>query len=218
MHFEVFNDKAIYMYERRGSPKGSGTVRDIASLRARDKDPSAFLKRIVDGESENIVGFKLFPEHMNRSEQLHEFFERVLSDPRIRKVVLRRENHLDVCVSAMRAACTGEYLNKNLDDVQVHIKPQDFENYVYSYDSYYEFLQERLAGQQYVDITYEQLVSSPEEALLPVYKLLSASPSGGSAPASDIVQQSTTTRDRKVLNFEALRAAFLATDRAGDFE
>lgn len=57
------------------------------------------------------VGFKLFPEHMRRSAKHLEVAERVLQDPRIKKVVLVRENRLAVAVSKLRAASTGMLTN-----------------------------------------------------------------------------------------------------------
>jgi len=137
----------------------------------------------------------------------------------VRKVVLRRQNLMETCVSTVRATCTGEYLGKVLDDVRVWIKPQEFDLYARSSDDYYAFLRERLDGQDYVELTYEELVRDPASALRPVYDLLGVNAAlHGCAPlAIDITRQSTTATREKVVNFDALQAAFLLTSRASDF-
>lgn len=61
------------------------------------------------GTGTGAVGFKLFPEHMRRSEKHHEVAESVLRDPRVKKVVMMRENRLEVAVSKLRAASTGAF-------------------------------------------------------------------------------------------------------------
>ena len=221
MHFELYNDKAIFMYEPHGTAPGSGTVRDASRLAARDRAPLDFLKQAVAGMDERAVGFKLFPEHFKRSERLHTFVDGLLSDPTVRKVVLRRKNLLATCVSTVRATSTGEYLGKVLDDVRVWIKPHEFDLYARSSDDYYAFLRERLVGQTYVEMSYEELVRDPAAALRPVYTLLgvNATASHGRAPpANDVMRrQSTTSTREKIANFDALRAAFLLTARAADF-
>lgn len=100
MHYELFNDKVIYAHD--------GIVDCSEDVNARDRDPAAFLARMLSverrasklgGGTADAAGFKVFPEHMCRSEASRELFERVLPDVRIRKVVLRRENSVKVCVS-----------------------------------------------------------------------------------------------------------------------
>ena len=77
------------------------------------------------------VGFKLFPEHVTRGggggggggqgrlPPTLDFYERLLADPRIKKIILRRENRVATCASVLRSSVTGSFLGKNLDHVKV---------------------------------------------------------------------------------------------------
>jgi hypothetical protein len=70
----------------------------------QEQDASAAL---LGQQGGTAVGFKLFPEHMRKSERHADVAERVLQDARVKKVVLVRENRLAVAVSKLRAAVTG---------------------------------------------------------------------------------------------------------------
>ena len=219
MNFELYNEKAIYGANGK-------MVCDPALLRRRDEDPCQFLKDTLDKHSVShaSVGFKLFPEHITRgrngSDVLYDFFERLLADPRIKKVVLKRENRAATCASVLRSSITGSFVRKNLDHVQVHIKPTDLHEFVQGYDKYYEFVEERLAGQQWIDVTYETLVEKTESELQRVCRFLGVRVG---IQAMDVgVEKSVpkqTSRPLKALikNFAELRSAFAGTGREIDF-
>jgi len=214
MHFELFNEKAIYSYENL-LRKGKGTIRDKEALRERDRHPTTFLQKMLNRESESVVGFKLFPEHIRRGDRA--FFERLLADPSILKVVLRRENCLAVCASAMRSALSGSYLRTNLDHLRVVIEPNEFESFNTGYEGWYSFVRERIAGQRYVEISYEELTGNQQNALGRIYDLLEVTHST-TAPALDILPQTTRKVSEAVANFDQLKVSFASTPRARDFD
>ena len=219
MHFELFNEKAIYKQSKPGEIHGR--IRDIEQLRARDKDPATFLSQTIRESLEvpgcTAVGFKFFPEHVRENE---DFLEKLLADPRIRKIVLRRENQLACVTSIMRASVTGEYIHASSDHIPVHLSPPDFQAWTECYDQYYSFLSDRLRGQNYVEITYESLVANPEQTLCPVYKLLGLSDQSSNLPKlkGDLKPQSSGNIRDAVANFGELCGVFASTPRAGDFD
>lgn len=212
MHYELFNDKAIFT----GSSEGK--IQDVSRIAARDTNPAGFLEEWIGKGGNTRVGFKLFPEHIkNRVPEHFEFYEQLLADPRIHKVVLCRENRLALCASMMRAAVTGHYIKKNYDDVKVHIKANEFQNFVDEHDKYYAFVRERLVGQEYVELTYEELVLEADQTLLRVFRMLGVSPESTKSNTR-IKKQSSSSLKNVVVNFAELKAAFACTERAGDFE
>jgi len=219
MNSELFNAKAIY-------GTNGEIVNDPTLLRRRDEDPCQFLKDILDKRSVHCtsVGFKLFPEHISRDggQVLHEFFERLLADPRIKKIVLRRRNRVATCASLLRSFITGSFISKNLDHVPVHIKPSDLRNFITGYDKYYEFIEERLAGQQWIDMTYETLVNKSmiDGELHRVCEFLGVSVSAQARDESvekSVPRQTYRPLNELITNFAELHSAFAGTEREIDF-
>jgi LPS sulfotransferase NodH len=212
MHFEIFNDKAVYANCAKG-----GQSRDKDVIERRNADLSAFLEDMLDVRSAapgaKAVGWKLFPEHWSIGEPstTHGFFERVMADPRIRKVVLRRENLLAACTSAMKASVSGQYIHTNLDHIRVHIVPHEFEAYARGYDAYYDFLRERLSGQKYVELTYEDLTADSSGSLRQIHDLLGVGGQEMATVHSNMKRQNTVPICDALDNFEELRKAFIGT-------
>ena len=121
-----------------------------------------------------------------------------------------------MCASVVRAAVTGSYIKTNYDDVKIQIKPNEFSRFVDEHDKYYAFLQERLTGQDYVELTYEELTADADKALSPVYGMLGVPPRS-SKDNHRIKKQSTLGLQDTVVNFEELKSTFATTERAGDF-
>jgi LPS sulfotransferase NodH len=174
MHYELFNDKAVYAHDHIGAHD---------SVRNRDIDPAGFLAQMfsvrsrtkeLGGGRPECVGFKVFPEHMCRSKASRELFEQLLADPRVKKIVLKRENRAAVCVSALRASVTGKYIKTNLDEVKVEFEPQELQAFIDNYDGYYKYLAERVAGQRgrWIEVSYEELVRDPTSTLQRMYSFL----------------------------------------------
>jgi LPS sulfotransferase NodH len=212
MHFELYNEKAIYTQSRPGETHGAN--RDLDAIRARDKDPAGFLERTIRESPTPAVGFKFFPEHARDAD----FLDRLLADHRIRKVILRRENRLACLTSIVRASVTGSYINASLDKVRVHISPSDFQSWIRGYDQYYAFLRDRLTGQEFVEITYESLVANPSSTLQPIFGLLGLPPQlNARALPGDLRPQSSGKLSQAVANYDTLREAFAFTNRERDF-
>jgi LPS sulfotransferase NodH len=208
VHNEIFNERYVF-------------GRELAqSTTARDAEPGAFLHAALRAHSEAhlAVGFKLFPEHIRRSDAHHVLFERMLADTRVRKVVLKRENRLAVCTSMLRASTTGAYTFKNYDAVRVVISPSDLQRTIDTYDGYYAWLDERLVGQTVCRLSYEALDAAPDDALAEVYKFLGVPPpSAQLARKTCLTRQSTSSLRDAIANFDELEAVFAGTERACDF-
>jgi len=211
------SDKAIYTQNKPGNTE-EGAIRNAAAIHARDKEPARFLAETIDAGSAiagcAAIGFKFFPEHARDQA----FFEALLADQRIRKIILRRENRLACVTSIVRASVTGDYIRVSSDQVPVHITPADLQAWTECYDAYYGFLRDRLVGQDYVELTYESLGVNAEQALRPVYELLGLPPH--SAPAAlpgDLAPQSSGKLHNALVNFDELRDAFATTERAIDY-
>lgn len=145
MHNEIFNDKGVFSH-------GKALSTDVFE---RDADPEAFLLKALAVVDTGAVGFKLFPEHIRRSRVHDDLLKRVLTDPRVKKIVLVRDNRLAVAVSRLRAATTGAYVHTQLGDVQVLIEPAELQMAIDSYDAYYQFLRQATAGQHVLHLSYE---------------------------------------------------------------
>ena len=225
MHYEIFNDKAIYAHD--------GVVNTEDAIKQRDSSPSDFLSdmysikeraKVLGGGKPHAVGFKVFPEHICRSARSRELFEEILSDTRVRKIILHRRNRLAACVSALRASVTGQYIRNNLDHVRVHIEPKGLQGFINNYDCYYSYIRERLAGQGgengcWMQVSYEELIEDQNAVAGNIYKFL-----GGIAPfeprsgqSGQSQRQTDGNLSSAVHNFEQLRYAFSGSDREADF-
>ena len=133
-------------------------------IKNRDVDPAIFLAQMfsvgsraegLGGGRPECVGFKVFHEHMCRSKASRELFEQLLSDTRVKKIILKRESRAAVCASALRASVTGDYTKKNLDGVKVKMEPHELQAFIDNYDGYYNYVAERVAGQRgkWIDVT-----------------------------------------------------------------
>ena len=155
MHNELFNEVGVF------SPKKHDLHPNPKTFGIRDTDPTGFLQKAYDlaEPSENAVGFKLFPDHMMRSESHCELFNTVFKDPRVRKIILVRRNRLQVCVSMLRASISSNYTHKKYDDCNVQFQPDEFQSFVKSYDKYYDWLKDQTLGTSVMTVTYEDLAN-----------------------------------------------------------
>ena len=88
----------------------------------RDANPIEFLRQLFTMDPKfagdrrkqgaKAIGFKLFPEHWSRAP-----FDAILQDPRIKKIILRRESYLHVFVSMKRALFSGSFIHDSLDHI-----------------------------------------------------------------------------------------------------
>jgi hypothetical protein len=84
-----------------------------------------------------------------------------MEDPRIKKVILHREDELAVYVSMMRAETTGRYMTISYpNDLQLRAVPVPFQTFVNNYrDTFQRKYKSPMAKQDTFHITYEQIVA-----------------------------------------------------------
>jgi len=222
MHYELFNDKAVFVHD--------GILETGDDIKNRDVDPARFLAQMfsvgsraegLGGGRPECVGFKVFPEHMCRSKASRELFEQLLSDTRVKKIILKRESRAAVCASALRASVTGDYTKKNLDGVKVKMEPHELQAFIDNYDGYYNYVAERVAGQRgkWIDVTYEELVRDPTTVVHRLCAFLDISPvAPAPGVARDIPRQSDGVLCHALDNFDELKHAFAGDDRSLDFQ
>eukprot|EP00750_Incisomonas_marina_P024892 INCI517.1.p1 GENE.INCI517.1~~INCI517.1.p1 ORF type:complete len:967 (+),score=158.29 INCI517.1:426-3326(+) len=82
----------------------------------------------------------------------------LLRDCEVHKIVLVRENALDVYVSLMKAAAAGAWGSVQTTDMPVHVDLGDFLDFESKYWGWYARLVEALAGQKVLLVFYKSLV------------------------------------------------------------
>ncbi|CAM9495189.1 unnamed protein product, partial [Pylaiella littoralis] len=143
MHNEIFHDRAIHTYHRDRLAEWGWTVA------RRDADREAFISTVFSQSDrpEQAIGFKLFPEHVYRDP---ETMASLLSDPAVKKIVLRRGNAVAAYVSQRRALLTGHFLRvKQPSQVSVHIDPNELQRHLTNYEACYATYSSLLAGQAF---------------------------------------------------------------------
>jgi len=105
MHNELFNELAPYSPVWRSGAFGPWNVFE------RDRNPQGFLDEVLYPEDElslkRAVGFKSFPEHWHGRARATAF-RRLVEDPTVRVIVLRRHDPLATLVSKLRAVETTQ--------------------------------------------------------------------------------------------------------------
>ena len=143
-------------------------------------------------------------------------FLRLLRDPAVKKVVLKRNSRLAIAVSSLRAQVSGSYTKKYTGDLRVRIKPSDLQRFYDSHDEYYSFLEKMTVGQQVLQISHEEVVANPEAAVQCVCDFLGVA-RGASQLKSLFAKQSEriVPDERDIDNYSELKIAF---GRTGIFD
>ena len=223
MHYELFNHKGIHTH--------NGPSVDAAKILERDTDPASFLAssfsvteraKCFGGGVPKAVGFKVFPEHILRSQLSMDMFDQVLADERVAKIMLKRENRVKTCASVVRSSVTGRYNKENLDHVKVHILPHELQKFIDSYDGYYAYVKERLGRQsdRWLEISYEDFVENTPKEMKKICDLLKVSRfcSEEGKVEKYIPKQTAKTLRETFENYDELSGAFLGKERERDFE
>lgn len=162
-HHEIFNPEGMhYALDHRGGDLDLGTPEE------RERAPLAVLERLWRAHfGKRAVGFKL-----NRG-QSRAASEAVLSDARVRKVILARRNKVKTYVSEMIARRTGRWESYDLPrgqrtrppSVKLEVEARALFEHVALNESYYAGLRGALdaAGQTYLTCAYEDLLRSRGE-------------------------------------------------------
>jgi LPS sulfotransferase NodH len=205
-HHEVFNPTRIfYALEHRDGSFDLGTIEE------RDRAPLEFLEKLWSKSlGYPCVGFK-----MTRG-QNERILAKVLGDPDVRKIVLKRHNRIKTFVSALVAERTGQWeVYSDADLIQhkpkVELKLEDLRRHMSENEAYYEGIDNvlRSTGQKALKIAYEDLGSAQAHSLLLGY--LGVRDSLAPLIARSVKQNPNDLR-RLVTNYDELLNALRGTE------
>lgn len=209
MHNELFNNAKIWTYQNENLLADPTFHWDIIS---RDANPIAFLEDIFHRKSMKkdckAVGFKLFPDHWTAGNGV--VMKKLVADKRVKKIILKRDNYLDVYASKLRSDKTGAYVSKNLDNVPIWIDNSAFESFINYYDDCYAYYDSLVQHQEVLKVKYEDLIH-PVKEREEVKKVLDFLQVDSSfLPATLNVTKKQTTRPlcEGIKNYEEVKAAF----------
>lgn len=216
MHNEVLNNAKIWTYQNEDVRADTTWRWDICS---RDANPLAFFddlfhRKPLTKKGWRAVGFKLFPDHFTPKNDC--ILKQLLADPRVKKVILRRNNYLDVYVSKLRADKSGKYIAQPLDDIRVHVNPEAFDKFIDHYDECFEFYELATHGQKVQRVTYEELTNDgDDDTIQGVLRFLGVD--GTFAPRSLNVTQKQTKQhlSQGIVNYVELEEAFRHHPKCG---
>ena len=193
---ELFNPEFI------GAPKKPSL--DDIYIDARDADPIAVIKHIIEQNPVKITGFRLFPGH---SKQVLDY---VLSDTSCAKIILRR-NPLDSFVSHQIAIATDQWQLRDLSvrrDTKIEFDGDKFQTYLETKRANDEMVNLSLqySGQAAFQIKYEDM--SQIETFNGAVKYLGIDQRLDDHVTSTKRQNPAGLRD-KVTNYDEMRAALM---------
>lgn len=193
-----------------GKPKGEPLLG--VTLEARNRDPVAFLRRVI-AETPGIPGFRIFQGHDAR------MIDYIARDPACAKIILRRPA-VDSYVSLEIARETGQWMLTNEENrrlVKVRFDPAEYEIYRDELDAYYAMIRRKMraAGQAPFEIAYDELrdveLLNGAAAFVGAKTMLSAAP-------QKIQRQNPVAWADKVTNPEEMEAYFASRPGAGGGE
>ncbi|MFC3032185.1 hypothetical protein ACFOEE_06615 [Pseudoalteromonas fenneropenaei] len=160
-HHEVFNPTGMFY----ALPLRNTSFSLASSIAERDAAPFKVLEAIWhESMGHNAVGFKM------THQQQPDIFEAVVNDPSIKKIVLKRNNPLQVHVSKLVAEHTGVWENYHSDPepvrCQVMVNKAELAADIAKNQAYYQALSQCLATTQqtYCAVDYETLLSEATQA------------------------------------------------------
>ncbi len=204
-HHEIFNpERILYSLPCRGKL-------DLGTLEDRERDPLGFLDRVWRAAlGYRVLGFKL-----NRG-QNEAVFRKVLPDPDVLKIVIRRRNRIKTYVSERIAERTGEWesypgleIGKRRCNIDVDL--EDLRRHIERNERYYEDIEAVLSstGQTRLELTYEELETEEERRRL--LDFLSVSPDVAVLKEATRKQNSPYLKDL-IANFSELGARLHGTE------
>lgn len=149
---ELFNRQAAYFTNLDIEKHVNRTIQ------WRDKHPVKFLRRFWSYDTRgSSLGFKLFYNHNPK------VVENVLSDPEVKKILLRRRNKIKRYVSQIVAEgtdCWIKYEDTPVEQVKVKVEPELLLETERIIDSGYDRMKKKLisTNQFFKEIYYEDLV------------------------------------------------------------
>ncbi len=176
----------------------------------RDEDPVAFVESVfADHRGHESVGFKLLNWHQPRLQQ------HLVREPRIRKVILRRENRVEAFVSRTRAQLTGWYVRRSYDQLRVRLEPEELLAYADRYDRFYAHMREQTVGSPALFVSYEHLAEPATHSTLVDFLGVRSSDLPLSAT---IRRQSSGSLRQAIANFDELTEALAGTSLLAELE
>jgi hypothetical protein len=200
-HGEVFNPRLIG-YAR---PLAEGSaLADSWTVQRRDAEPRAFVEEVfADSGEHRAVGVKLLGWHQR------ELVGELLADTGVRKVILRRLNHVHVFLSFQRSKLLGKWHGVDYDGMRLRIDPDRLFAFVEMYDSIYDWIKHACAGSPVHHVTYEELLSDPLR-LDRIVEFLGLPPTAGPLQVPHFRQSHDLLRDA-IINFDELTGALAGT-------
>ena len=178
MHNELFNPVDIFTYYQHMLVRNEEG--DRWNALGRDLYPGAFLEHVWTGkdisgivikEGVKTCGFKSFPDHWWEAHNNTVFNSKIMDDFRVKKVVLFREDELEVYISMKRAEMTGIYMTVPYPvGLKIHVDPAAFQIFINNYrDTFRRWYKSSLQAQDTFLVSYEQLVAEEhfEAEILP---------------------------------------------------
>lgn len=211
MHNEIFNSAKIWTYQTED-------IQNDPSFRwntvSRAENPAGFLDDIYHRKSLKknhckAVGFKLFPDHWNDTND--KVLKIILADKRVKKIILRRENYLDVYASKLRSDKSGDYVGKSLDDIPIWIDSSSFQGFLEYYDKCYEYYDTLVQDQDVLRVSYEDLTCAEKEGdqIRKILKFLNVDSSFIPATLKETKKQTKVPlSEGGLVNYRDVKAAF----------
>jgi LPS sulfotransferase NodH len=191
-----------------------GYSNDSPWLKAiRDHRPAAFLERFIfRGYLSRIraVGFKIFPEHA-QDPRFQQLFVDLLADSGVKFIHLTRGNKLAVYLSMQRARASGIWaLNKDgrQESQPIHLDPQACAAGLAALDEQEQFFRQALAGQEHLQVSYEQLTGDQENQFLAIQTYLGLTPE---TMQPQTKKQAKGSLKDGIANYDELRDYFAGT-------
>jgi hypothetical protein len=165
-HHEVYNPSGIYY----ALDCRNGCI-DLGTIEERDRSPLDFLMRLWSRRlGHSCVGFK-----MTRG-QNELVLAKVLRDPEVRKIVLKRRNRIKTYVSSLIAERSGQWEAYNEAELagpkpKIELEIDQFHHHIRVNELYYDEIDAilRSTNQGALAVTYENLVNSSEAATMLSY-------------------------------------------------
>jgi glycosyltransferase involved in cell wall biosynthesis len=180
MHNEVFNENCVHAYYKEDFQRHHWDYEN------RDVDPDGFVDFIYDDRhfsketKPKAIGYKSFPNHYQQRSiplaTLEEvYLRRILEDPDVIKIILRRNNVLRTYVSLCRSFQTGMYMTASYQDCQIQIDVTKMQRFVDRYYACYETYWKQTRWHPRCVVSYEDLIRDDESlknAMDKIWKLL----------------------------------------------
>jgi hypothetical protein len=205
-HHEIFNPHVVGVARHlQNSGFHMGTIEE------RERDPIEFLGRVWRrDEGRRAVGFKLCWK------QNEAIFNAVLTDPGIRKIVLKRRNRIKSFVSLLLARQTGEWVIYDDDAApgarpKVHVDEEELRQHIAFNDAYYAEIEAAIQqpGQMGHVLYYEDLFS--ETSLRGTLGFLDVAEPNAAMLAGQTWKLSSTSLRDLVASFDNLESSLRGT-------